>query len=89
MPDREHYSRDEVVRILDAPPVRTDLPGGGVMIVKGRVVGIGRSRDEAATDWWQKLREMIARPKPLAGAAGDDTKLHTAIHKPTEEALAV
>jgi hypothetical protein len=88
MPDREYYSRDEVVRILDAMPVTTDLPGGGVMIVKGGAVGVGRSRDGAAADWWQRLREMIARPKPPAGAAGDDTGLHTPLHNPTGEALA-
>ena len=59
MPDSGHYTRDEVLRVLTGPTVETDLPGGGVMIVKGGVVGLGWSHREAAVDWWQEFAGLI------------------------------
>ena len=80
MPDSGHYTRDEVLRVLTGPMVETDLPGGGVMIVKGGVVGLGWSHREAAVDWWQEFTGLIARPMSPAGDA------ETVIDEPREEA---
>ena len=84
MPDREHYSRDEVLLMLDGPTAVTDLPGGGVMVVRGGVVGLGWSRAEAAADWRQEFLEVIARPKHPPTFPGD-TEMHPAFDSPAEE----
>ena len=83
MDERGHYTRDEVLQVLTGPMVETDLPGGGVMIVKGGVVGLGWSRDEATSDWWQHFLETIARPEPPF--TGGETEIDTPLDSPTGE----
>ncbi len=86
MPERQHYSQDEILRMVGAPAVVSRLPGGGVMVMRGGVVGIGRSRDEAESDWRQRLRNLAGRPKPPAADPVADTDLHVPLVSPTESA---
>ena len=86
MPDHQHYSQDEILRMVGAPTVVSKLPDGGVMVLRGGVVGLGWSRDEAEVDWRQALRDLAGRPKPLAADPGVDTDLHVPLVGPTETA---
>jgi hypothetical protein len=85
MPDRPPDHRDEVLWATARPEVVTDLPGGGVMVVRGGVVGLGWSHDEAASDWRQNLLEMIARPKHPPPFPAGDTEIDTLLDSPTGE----
>ena len=64
MPDSGHYSRPEVMAMLDAPADVTDLLCGGIRVTKAGVVGIGATRGEAMIDWCHRFVEMDARSKP-------------------------
>ena len=85
MDDHGRYSPSDILRLFGKPTVSSDLPGGGVMVMKGGVVGLGWSPYEATADWWQNLTDMLVPPS-APGTPSGDTKLHIPLDDPTEEA---
>jgi hypothetical protein len=84
MSEREHYSGNEVLRMLSERRTLTYSPGRGFRIRKAGVVGTGTTRRDAVTDWCRQFSEMISRPKPPPFPDGD-TEIHTTFDDPTEE----
>ena len=54
-------SDEESRELLDAPSRVTQLPGGGVRVEKGGIVGVGKTLAEAAKDWASKFAVVFVQ----------------------------
>ncbi len=68
------------------PAVVSGLPGGGVMVLRGGLVGLGWSRGEAEDDWRRALRAIAGGPEHPTAETGGDPAAHAPLVTPTEEA---